>query len=50
MDEFATFVLGFVIGSVLMLGAAIYKRDIGRDECEANLPRTVKCIQKWVAP
>ena len=42
--------MGFVIGILLFSGYFIYLRDRGRDECNAQLPRSQSCIQKWVPP
>jgi hypothetical protein len=43
-------VSGFVLGALLMSGYSIYLRDRGRDECDAKLPRTQSCVQKWLPP
>lgn len=41
-------VAGFLIGVLMTAGYSIYLRDRGRDECEAPLTRTQKCVQQWV--
>jgi hypothetical protein len=48
MEEAYMAVVGFMIGAVLMTGAAVIVRDQGRAECERKLPRTEKCVQQWV--
>lgn len=48
MIDWGDMFLGFFIGALLMTGVAVSVRDIGRDDCERNLPRTTKCVQQWV--
>lgn len=39
---------GFLAGALIMTIVAIGIRDVGRDECEKNLLRSEKCVQKWI--
>lgn len=47
-DFWAGATIGFMAGSMLLTAWAVYLRDRGRDECDAKLPRSEKCIQVWV--
>lgn len=42
------FVVGFLIGALLMTAIAIATRDQGLEECEKNLLRSENCVQTWV--
>ena len=41
-------ILGFMFGMFFMYGIAVKATDVGRDDCEKNLPRTERCIKIWI--
>ena len=43
-ENLIVLLLGLAIG----LGIAAALHEVGRDDCEKNLPRTEKCIRIWI--
>ena len=43
-ESLIVLLLGLAIG----LGIAAALHEVGRDDCEKNLPRTEKCIRIWI--
>ena len=37
-----------LLGLTMGLGIAVTLQEVGRDDCEKNLPRTEKCIRIWI--
>lgn len=42
------FVAGLFFGTLLCVGVVAVSRDLGRSDCEKDLPRTQQCAQVWV--
>lgn len=40
--------IGLAIGCLIGLLLAAGIRDVGRYDCEKNLPRTQECVKVWV--
>lgn len=48
MRDSTEFLIGLLIGGLVMVSSTTWVRDQGRDECDNKLPRTEKCVQVWV--
>lgn len=44
------FMFGTFLGICVGLLMAIVYSEVGRTECERDLPRTQQCVKKWIKP